>query len=113
MGARVVNAIARKFAEIAQTPQYSATNCTSQITKFTATNVTTANATLTVHLVPLAGSAATSNIVSMTRTIAPNETFGFPELVGQVLAPGGFISTIAGTASALVLSASAIEFTNP
>ena len=42
---------------------------------------------------------------------APNETYTFPEIVGQVLANGGFISTIASAANALTIRASGREIT--
>jgi hypothetical protein len=37
--------------------------------------------------------------------------YTFPEIVGQVLLPGSFISTIAGTASAINIRASGREVT--
>jgi hypothetical protein len=44
-----------------------------------------------------------------SRTIVPDETYTCPELVGQALEPGGFISTIAGTATSLTIRASGRE----
>jgi hypothetical protein len=41
-----------------------------------------------------------------TKTLQPSETYTFPELVGHVLLNNGFISTIAGTASAINIRAS-------
>ena len=41
-----------------------------------------------------------------TRTIAPGETYTCPELIGQVLEDGGFISTLASAASAITIMAS-------
>ena len=38
-------------------------------------------------------------------------TYTFPEVVGHVLEPGGFVSTLAGSASALVIRASGREVT--
>jgi hypothetical protein len=38
-----------------------------------------------------------------------SETYTFPELVGHVLASGGYISTIAGTASAINIRCSGRE----
>jgi hypothetical protein len=45
------------------------------------------------------------------RSIAPDETYTFPELVGQVLDAGGFISTIASAATSLTIRASGREIT--
>lgn len=110
MTATVRNIIPRKQAENAQTTQYTATNCRTTILKFTATNTTTSsNVTISVNLVPSGGAASTANLVTSGRPIAPGESYTFPELVGQVLEPGGFISTIAGAATSLTISASGLE----
>jgi hypothetical protein len=103
--------IGSKEAENAQTTQYTAVNCTAIIDKFTGTNTSAANATLSVNLVTSGGSAGNPNLITDTRTIAPNETYTFPEIVGQVLANGGFISTIASAANALTIRASGREIT--
>lgn len=103
--------IPAKQAENTQTTQYTATNCKTIIDKFTATNTTTANVTISVNIVTSGGSPGASNLIVDTRAIAPDETYTFPELVGQVLDSGGFISTIAGTASALTIRASGREIT--
>ena len=111
MTVTVKNIIPRKQAENVQTAQYTALNCKTIIDKFTVTNTTAANATLSVNLVPSGGTEGVGNLVMKSRSIAPNETYTCPELVGQVLEDGGFISTIAGTASALTISASGREIT--
>lgn len=109
MTVTVVNIIPRKQAENVQTIQYTAVNCTTIIDKFTATNTTAANVTLSVNLVANAGVAGTANLVIQARAIAPGETYTFPGLVGQVLKPGDFISTIASAATSLTISASGRE----
>ena len=111
MTVTVKNIIPRKQAENVQTAQYTALNCKTIIDKFTVTNTTAANATFSVNLVPSGGTEGVGNLVMKSRSIAPNETYTCPELVGQVLEDGGFISTIAGTASALTISASGREIT--
>jgi hypothetical protein len=45
-------------------------------------------------------------LIVKTKTLQPAETYTFPELVGHVLPNNGFISTIAGTASAINIRAS-------
>lgn len=101
-----------KFAENAQTTQYTAPAGTRTIVdKFTATNVTGASATLAIALVPSGGSAGSSNTVTQTKTIAAGATETFPEQVGQILAAGDAISTLAGTASAIVIRVSGREIT--
>jgi hypothetical protein len=102
--------IAAKEMEAAQTTQYTAVNCTAIIDKFTATNTSASNALISVHLVSSGGSAGPTNLIVDNRAIAPDETYTFPELVGQVLANGGFISTT-GTATALTIRASGREIT--
>ena len=103
--------IPAKQAENAQTTQYTATNCKAIIDKFTATNTTAGNVTISVNLVTSAGSAATSNLIVDTRSIAPDETYTFPELVGQALEQSGFISTVASAATSLTIRANGREIT--
>jgi hypothetical protein len=107
----VKNIIPRKIAENAQTAQYTASGCRTIIDKFTVTNFSGASAQFSANLIANGGSAGNSNLVLKTRTIQPNETYLCPELIGQVLEDGGFISTLAGTASALTISASGREVT--
>jgi hypothetical protein len=103
--------IAAKQAENLQTTQYTATNAKAIIDKFTATNTSAGNVTLSVNLVTSGGSPGVSNLVVDARSIAPDETYTFPELVGQVLDAGGFISTIASAAASLTIRASGREIT--
>ena len=98
--------IASKTAENANTAQYTSSNVTTIIDKFTATNYTTSAATLSVNLVASGGAAGNDNLIVKTKALQPGECYTFPELVGQVLLTGGFISTIAGTATAINIRAS-------
>ena len=100
-----------KTVENAQTTQYTATGVTTIIDKFTATNYNSAAATISVNLVTSAGAAGNANLITKTKTLQPSEVYTFPELVGQVLNPGDFISTIAGTASAINMRVSGREVT--
>jgi IMP cyclohydrolase len=111
MTVTVLNIIPRKQAENVQTNQYTAVNCKTIIDKFTATNNTGANVTFAVNLVASGGAADATNKTLPTKTIAPGDCYQCPELIGQSLEPGGFISTLAGTAAALVISATAREIT--
>jgi len=103
--------IPAKTAEATQTTQYTATNVTTIIDKFTATNYSASAATLSVNLVTAAGSAGNDNLITKLKTLQPSEVYTFPEIVGQVLSPSAFISTIAGTASAINIRASGREVT--
>jgi len=98
-----------KQLENTQTSQYTATNVRAIIDKATITNTSANNVTVAVNLVTVSGSAGASNLVIQTRTIVPSETYLCPELVGQVLEAGSFISTIAGTASTLTMRVSGRE----
>lgn len=111
MSVIVKNIIPRKQAENAQTIQYTATNCKTIIDKFTVTNTSAANALFSANLIASGGTAGDSNLVLKARAIAPGETYTCPELVGQTLESGGFISTLAGTATALTISSSGREIT--
>ena len=100
-----------KTVENTQTTQYTATGVTAIIDKFTATNYSGAAATISVNLVTVSGSAGNSNLITKTKTLQASEVYTFPELVGQVLGVGDFISTIAGTASAINMRVSGREVT--
>ena len=107
----VKNIIPRKQAEAAQTGQYTAENCKTIIDKFTVTNTSALNAVFSANLVASGGAAGDGNLVLKAKTIAPGQTYLCPELVGQTLEAGGFISTLAGAATSLTISASGREIT--
>jgi hypothetical protein len=92
-----------------QTTQYTATAVRAVIDKATVTNTDTVSRTFSVNLVQSGGSASNSNLIVDTRTVQPDETYTCPELVGQVLDPGAFMSTIASAATALTLRVSGRE----
>lgn len=99
-----------KFAEAAETVQYTSENGKTAIDKFTATNRSANPATLTVRLIPSGGAAAESNAVS--KTIQPGQTWPFPDsLVGHNMEAGDRISTLASAANAISIRASGRVFT--
>lgn len=106
MAVSVSNIIPAKTAENSQTTQYTSSGVQTIIDKFTATNYSVSAATISVNLVTATGSAGNDNLIVKSKTLQPSETYTFPELVGQVLPASGFISTIAGTASAINIRAS-------
>jgi hypothetical protein len=59
----------------------------------------------------VAGSAGNTNLITKTKTLQASEVYTFPEQVGQVLAAGDFISTVAGTARAINIRVSGREVT--
>lgn len=112
MAVTVKNIIPAKQAENSQTTQYITPTATKAIVdKFTATNTTSVAVTLSINLIPSAGSASSSNLVLSLKAIAAGEAYTCPEVVGQVLESGGFISTIAGSSTSLTISAAGREIT--
>jgi P pilus assembly chaperone PapD len=107
----IINIIPRKYCENSQVTQYTATNCKTVIDKFTMTNNSTNHVNFSVNLVVQGGTAGANNRVINQRYVAPGETYLCPELVGQTLENGGFISTIASAATSIVLSSSGREIT--
>lgn len=103
--------IPAKIAESSQTTQYTATNVTTIIDKFTATNYSAGAVTISVNLVTSGGTAGNDNLITKTKSLQPAEVYTFPEIVGQILAPSGFISTIASTATSVNIRASGREVT--
>jgi len=103
------NLVPAKVVEAAQTTQYTANGVTTIIDKFTATNFSGSSATISINLVTATDAAGNNNLIVKQRTLAASETYLFPELVGQILPSGGFISTIAGTASAINMRVSGRE----
>ena len=109
MAVNVKVLIPAKIAENTQVTQYTATNVSAIIDKFTATNYSASAATISINLVTQFDSSGNQNLIIKNKTLLPSETYTFPELVGHVLQPGGFISTIAGTASAINIRSSGRE----
>ena len=109
MAVNVKVLIPAKIAENSQTTQYTATNVSAIIDKFTATNYSASAATLSVNLVTQFDSSGNQNLIIKNKTLLPSETYTFPELVGHVLQPGGFISTLASAASAINIRSSGRE----
>lgn len=97
--------IPAKQIEVAETTQYICPPATRMLLdKFTGTNTTGATATISVKIVTVGGAAAAGNTITSAKGIQPGESYTFPELVGQVLQPGDFIST---SSSALAITARA------
>ena len=109
MAVNVKVLIPAKIAENTQVTQYTAQNVSAIIDKFTATNYSAAAATISINLVTQFDSSGNQNLIIKAKTLLPSETYTFPELVGHVLQSAGFISTIAGTASAINIRSSGRE----
>lgn len=111
MAITVANIIPRKQAEASETVQYTVSSGTTIIDKFTVTNTSAATVSFSCYLPASGDTFIASNKVLDNQLIAPDETYTCPELVGQVLANGGTIVTIAGAVTALTISASGREIT--
>jgi hypothetical protein len=98
-----------KQAENVQTAQYTATAVRAIIDKFTVTNTSAGNVAISVNLVRATTVAGADNLIIDTRTVAPDETYTCPELIGHVLESGDFISTLAGAATSLTIRCSGRE----
>jgi len=109
MAVQIKVLIPAKIAESTQTTQYTATNVSTIIDKFTATNYDTSARTISVNLVTALDTAGNNNLIIKSKTLLPSETYTFPELVGHILAPGGYIATIASTGTAINIRASGRE----
>ena len=95
----------------AQTTQYTAVNVTAIIDKCTVTNYSASAASVSLNLVTSGSSTASSNLLLQNKTLQPGETYTCPEVVGHVLAAGGYISAIASVALAINLRVSGREVT--
>jgi len=101
--------IESKTLEGVQTDQYTAIGVRTRIHKFTLTNQDAVARAVSVNLIPSGGSAAASNLIVKARNILPGQTYECHELVGQLLASGGKISTIAPAGSSVTCRASGVE----
>jgi hypothetical protein len=81
------------------------------IDKFTATNYTAGAVTLSINLVTAADTAGNQNLIVKTKSLAAGETYTFPEIVGHVLGPSDFISTIASAATSINIRATGRQIT--
>lgn len=89
----------------AQTTQYTSDGVTTIIDKYTVRNYGGAGTTIGIYLVKVGTAASTTNLI-VSRNIQVGETYTCPEVVGHVLEPGDFISTIAGAAASIAMRAS-------
>lgn len=101
--------VTAKYAANTETTEYTAATATRAILdKFTGYNGSASAVLLTIKLVPAAGTAGASHVIA-NKSLAADETYTFPEVVGHVLEPGGFVSVLAATASAVVIRLSGRE----
>jgi hypothetical protein len=101
--------IPAKIAENSINTQYTASNVTAIVDKFTATNFSAAVTQITVYLVTAGDTPGDDNAVVTSRTLSPNETYIFPEIVGSVILANGYIATRCEAYPAVAIRASGRE----
>jgi len=108
MAVTVSNIIASKEAEGTQVTQYTSPDpgIGTIIDKFTADNTSAGPLTLSVNLVTKGDTAGNQNLIVKTKSLLAGQTYLFPEIVGQTLDPGDFISTIASAGTGMTIRAS-------
>lgn len=95
---------------IANTTLYTCpTNTQARVLKCTVTNDTTSVATISFHKVPSGDSVGDANLILNTKAVGSKETYGCPEVVGQVLDAGDLISAIASAADQLTVILDVVE----
>ena len=85
----------------AETTAYIATGIRTVLDKWTVQNSDLVSHTYTVKLVPSGGTPGASHVM-LTKTLVAGEVYTCPEIAGQVLNVGDFISEIASAASVIV-----------
>lgn len=111
MATTIRNLVPAKYAENTQTAQYTAVDLVAVIDTFTVTNTSASNVSFSINIVPSGGSVSNSNLIFDSITIGVGETYNCPELVGKVLQPGSFLSTLASAASSLTIDVTGREIT--
>jgi len=107
----VANIIPAKQAENAQTTQYTSTNAKTIIDSFKVCNTTGGAVTFSVNLVASGDAVGADNKFIDAKSIASGETYDCPELIGETLEAGDFISTLAGAATSLTIRSSGRQVT--
>ena len=103
--------VTAQYAPNAETTLYTAgSGMRTIVDKCTAYNSDTGPQSITFKLVPSGGSAGASNVL-VSKTLTAGETYTFPEVVGHVLEPGGFVSALAAVANKIVVRISGREVT--
>lgn len=102
--------IPSKIIEDTEETQYTADRVTAIIDKCTARNFSGSAETITISLVTAADSPGNDNII-ISQTIQAGKTYTFPEVVGHMLMPSGYISTLASTTNTISFRVSGREVT--
>jgi hypothetical protein len=98
-----------KLLEAAQTSQYTASGVKARIDSCVATNQLSTNQTLSLNIVTSGDTPGSDNLFIKSRTIFPGESYECPEIIGQWLAQGDFVSTATSDGTAFAFRMSGIE----
>lgn len=98
--------IPAKQAENSQTTQYTSTSAKTIIDTFKVTNTTGGAVVFSINLVASGDAAGADNRFLSLKSIAAGETYLCPEVVGETLEAGDFISTLAAAATSLTIRSS-------
>lgn len=98
--------IPSKISEDSNTTQYTSSAGQTIIDKFTATNFGATAETISVALITVATAWDNANIIVRSKTLQPDETYTFPEIVGAVLGLGDYIDTEASDANSINIRSS-------
>lgn len=111
MAVNVAVLIAPQQVSNSQTTYYTSTGMKTIIDKCTVTNVTAGVVTVSINLVTSGGAAGVTNLILDTKSLAVDECYTCPEIVGQILGSGDFISAIASAATSITIRASGRQVT--
>jgi hypothetical protein len=81
----------------------------TRVLKCTVTNDTTTTVTISFNKIPSGGIIGVDNLIMNLKSIGNKETYECPEVVGQILNAGYFLSAIASVASQLTISLDVVE----
>lgn len=85
-------------------------NTTTIIDKVTTANYDTVSRVVTISIVASGGSVGDAYYIAK-RTLTAKETYIWPEVVGQILAPGDYVSVVASNATGVNVRMSGREIT--
>jgi len=83
-------------------------NTTAKVLKCTVTNDSATAETISMHIVESGGAVADNRLIVPDVAISTTP-YNTPEMVGQILNAGDFVSAIAGAAAQLTLSLNVVE----
>ena len=109
MPVRISELVPAQYVSDSQATMLTAALTTVIIDKATVTNVSGANVALSINIVAEGDVPSNSNLVLDAVPIIVGDTYTLPEIVGQVLVSGSYLSTLAGAVNALVIRISGRE----